>query len=253
MRENDQTRDIATPAVIVAALRSGGTFLAHCLSNHPQVFCDRGEPLHNGSVWCSTLHPSRKALLSALLNQTGYRVSMCKLTYGQAFMREIWPFLLERQPKVIWLRRENAVRQAISVLINREARRGKIKRPQHTFSAARPGGRVTLDAEAVLKTARGLRRHDGNAGKRLRKLNDVLRLSYSELTGGEHASADRLPGRTVARICAFLGVMDWPMGSDLKRVNPYPLRDTLVNWRSVVQAVRDSEFASCLEDEQAWQ
>ena len=49
--QNDRTKNLARPAVVIASVRSGGTYLAHCLSNHPQVFCDRGESLHHDSLW----------------------------------------------------------------------------------------------------------------------------------------------------------------------------------------------------------
>jgi len=42
IRDNDQTKGMAQGAVIIAAIRSGGTFLTHCLSSHSMIHCDRG-------------------------------------------------------------------------------------------------------------------------------------------------------------------------------------------------------------------
>jgi len=39
------------PAILLTEPRTGGTFLAGCLSNHTDVFCARGEPFHRGSRW----------------------------------------------------------------------------------------------------------------------------------------------------------------------------------------------------------
>lgn len=251
-RQNDQTQNMARPAVIIAAIRSGGTFLSHCLSNHPQIFCDRGEPLHHDSVWVSNLHPDRRHLLAAILNQTGYEVSMCKLTYAQAFHPHIWPWLAKRQPAVIWLTRENLIRQAVSVLINRQARRqGGIKRPQHTFQELRPV-QVELAPEQVLAKARELRSHDNQARQRLAGFKAVLPLTYNQIIGGEGESAIRLPVRTTTRLCEFLDVRRETLRSDLKRVNPFALRTLLANWRQVTAAVQASEFAACLIDEGVW-
>lgn len=251
-RENDQTQGMATGAVIVAAIRSGGTFLSHCLSNHPQVFCPRGEPLHYKSEWVQALKPDRRQLLAALLNQTGYKVSMCKLTYAQAGKAEIWAWLQEHQPKVIWLRRTNTVRQAVSVLINKRARAGQIERPQHTFHETGPV-RVTFEPDTVLKWARRLKEDDRKVGKRLNRMKHLYTMSYADVVGGEHVSAEALPTWARTKLAVFLGVDSGvPLGCDLKRVNPYPLREMIGNWPKVEAAVRASEFASCLEDELAW-
>ena len=247
-RQNDQTQNMARAAIIIAAIRSGGTFLSHCLSNHPQVFCDRGEPLHHDSVWVNNLRPNRRHLLAAVTNQTGYHVSMCKLTYAQAFHPHIWPWLEKRQPLVVWLRRENLIRQAVSVLINKQARRGGVKRAQHTFREARPV-QVELAPEQVLAKARELRSHDGQARARLARMSKMLAVTYAEVTGGEMAtSAERLPEETAARLCAFLGVRPEVLGCDLQRVNPFPLRELLSNWPAVRAAVRKSEFTGMLGD-----
>ena len=246
-RENDQTQNVATPALIVAAIRSGGTFLAHCLSNHTQIFCDRGEPLHQRSLWVRALRPDRRRLLAALLNQTGYQVSMCKITYNQAFKSPMWEWIAKRKPLVVWLRRENVVRQAVSVLINKQARGGKLKRAQHTFSAPRPI-RVSLEPKQVLQVARGLRERDKWAKIRVARMKVCL-LTYAEIVGGELASAERLPDDVATRLCAFLDVRFEDLGCDLRRVNPYPLSEMLSNWPAVRAAIRRSEFAGMLADE----
>lgn len=245
--ENDLTRDMARAVVIVAAVRSGGTFLAHALSTHPQIFCDRGEPLHHNSVWCQALHPDRRQLLDAMLNQTGYRVSACKVTYTQAFNRAIWPWLVKRQPAVIWLRRENTIRQAVSVLVNQAARAGTVKRAQHTFVATRPI-QIAFPPETVLRMARGLAAADRRAEGQLAALPNLLRLTYDQVIGGESTAAIRLPVPVTRLLCTWLNVRYARLGCELRRVNPQPLAELLSNWSEVEAAVRDSEFAACLED-----
>lgn len=249
--ENDLTRDVARAVVIVAAVRLGGTFLAHALSNHPHIHCDRGEPLHHASVWCQALHPDRTQLLAALLNQTGYQVAMCKLTYAQAFNRAIWPWLVRRRPAMIWLRRENTLRQAVSVLINQAARAGTVKRAQHTFVATRPI-QVAFPPETVLRMARGLAAADKRAEGQLAALPNVLRITYADVVGGELAAASRLPVPVTRLLCTWLSVRYARLDCELRRVNPQSLAEMLTNWHEVEVAVRDSEFAACLEDEKLW-
>lgn len=248
-RDNDQTKNMAQGALIIASIRSGGTFLAHCLSNHSQIYCDRAESLHHLSVWCSTIKPDRRHLLAALLNQSGYQVSMCKLVYTQAFRGEIWEWIIKRQPRVIWLYRENVLRQALSVYLNRQVRQARtLKRPQHTFKATK---RVTveIDPARFVRIARSLASADEQAKEKLAALRDVYRLTYADVVGGEDAVAERLPLKTTKVLCAFLGVPYELLRCDLKRINPYPLHEMIGNWQDVRRAIRKSGFAELLEAE----
>ena len=243
--QNDRTKRIARPAVVIASVRSGGTYLAHCLSNHPQVFCDRGESLHHSSVWHKHIKADPVRLLHCLLHMEGYRVSMCKLTHSQAFTRAIWAYVKRHKPAVIWLRRENVLRQTVSVLINRAARRGKVKRPQHTFKATGPFS-IGLSAPAILKQARGLRARDERAARMLSNFKRVLKLTYRDIT--DASTPGKVPVPAARSICKFLGVPYAPLACDLVRVNPQPLSEIIRNWPAVEPALRASEFAKYLED-----
>src|SRR3972149_501108 len=71
-----------TRAVLIAPNRSGGTFLAQYLSSHPQIFCDRGEPLHPKSCWRQAgLTPAQ--VVNLLTSQLYYLVSMFKMNPAQ--------------------------------------------------------------------------------------------------------------------------------------------------------------------------
>lgn len=257
MRESDLTKNIATPAVIVAAIRSGGTFLAHCLSNHPQIFCDRAESLHHKSVWCTSVTTNRRHILAALLNQSGYRASMCKLTYSQAFHDEIWPWLLKRKPYVIWLYRTNLLRQAVSVYLNQQTRQaGALQHPQHSFEEVE-AVRVSIEPTLFLKYVRGLAQQNRQAQTRVSSFEHVLTLTYDQVSGGEGLTARKLPPSTGRMVCEFLGVSHsasslQAMACDLKRINPYPLREMIANWGEVERAILASEFSPMLDDEAIW-
>jgi len=241
--ENDETKHIARPAVIIASVRSGGTFLAHCLSNHPQIFCDRGESLHYRSLWHTHLTTNRAELIYCLTHMQGWRVSMCKLIYQQAFLDEVWRYIVELE-HVIWLRRENTIRQAVSVLLNQMARRGRLQRPQHTFERVSPIC-VDLKPEWVLKTARVLLERDRKAKRRVDPLNP-LALTYEEIVG----PASMLADGAARRICEFLEVRYIPtLACELTRINPQPLAEMIANWDEVRRAIEASAFAHCLRDE----
>jgi len=237
--ENDETKYLARPAVIVASVRSGGTFLAHCLSNHPQIFCDRGESLHYRSLWHTHLTRNRPELLFCLTHMQGYQVSMCKLIYQQALLVEVWPLIAELE-HVIWLRRKNTIRQAVSHVLNQTARQGNIKRPQHTFGRVETIC-VELAPERVLRVARGLLEQDRRAWRRLKSLKP-LALTYEQIIGPASTLADE----ATRKICEFLGVRYEPLGCELTRINPQPLAEMIANWGAVREAIEGSEFAHCL-------
>lgn len=210
--ENDATKAIAQPAVIVAGVRTGGTFLSHCLSNHPDIFCDRAESLHQTSVWHANLTFDRVKLLYCLTHMQGYRVSMCKMVYTQAFKPSVWKSIVEMQPRVIWLTRENVIRQTVSMLINRMAREGKIEHPAHSFDEVEPV-KVELAAEAILAAARRLVVLDEYVLKEMASMSAVLRLTYEQVTQKE----DGLTPKIGRQVCEFLGVRYKAMACDLKR------------------------------------
>lgn len=222
--------------------------MTHCLSNHTQIFCDRGEPLHHMSVWCTSVTANRQRILNALFNQTGYQISMCRLTYVQALDENIWKYLIVRQPMVIWLHRENLLRQAISVHFNRMDRRaGSISRPAHTFRYV-PPARITIDPELFIKYACGLQEQNERMKAALSKFKQVYRLTYADVVGGEGQKGFMLPYATSQPLCKWLGVREESLACDLRPVNPYPLPDLISNWKAVVKAIQASSFAPMLEE-----
>lgn len=245
--ENDLTKNIARPAVIIANLRTGGTFLAHCLSNHPRIFCDRAESLHHVSIWNKTLTVKQGRLLHCLLHMHGYDVSMTKLTYAQA--NSNWNYLIKTQPLVLWLRRENVIRQAVSIILNKMAREfHKIKYPQHSFDDVEPVS-VDVAPEIILKYARSLKQKDADMMNKLTEFNHCLPLTYAEITSGERRPASALDFDARGKICKFLGVYSSVLTADLKPINSRKLSETLQNWEAVRAAIDASEFVEFLEDE----
>jgi len=169
----------------------------------------------------------------------GYQVSMCKLLYQQAFLRDVWNYITEFP--VIWLRRENTIQQAVSHILNQAARRGKIKRPQHTFNRV---GTICMELspDRLLRVARGLLNQDQRAQKRLSGL-EPLALTYEQIIGPVSTLGDA----AAQRICAFLGVRYVAALECELTINPQPLAEMIENWGAVRGAIEGSEFAYCLE------
>jgi predicted nuclease of predicted toxin-antitoxin system len=249
---NHPLLSLATPMVIVAPVRAGGTFLSHCLSNHPDIYCDRGEPLRQASGWRAFTRENRAELLTVLASQTGYRVSGFKLTYDQAFQDDVQAWLATTKPRVIWLRRENLLRQAISQIVNRAVREGALQRAQHSFGAVAIEPVAIEPADAIRYLV-----HFGRQNKAAEKLLaelTVLPVTYEEITANrEHGyEAQELNPEAGARICEFLGVPYAPMPTRLVRIHAGPISSLVSNWQELRVALLDAGYAAVVAGERQW-
>jgi len=233
------------PAVIISQARSGSTFLTHCLSNHPDIFCCRGEPMHTRSVWREFIGVD---LVDCLLHQQFYAVSMCELTRRQAF-GHFWEYLIRTQPKIILLSRENVIRQVVEIMLAEMNKQGKLQQPPHTMDTS-PEIRVRLAPNVLLKRARSYMRASAEAQERCRVLRTLLELTYTDIVGREGIDSTSIPAPTARRLCSFLDVPPLTMSCRLRAINPHPLREIVLNWSEVQKTVMQSELAYCLEDEQ---
>jgi hypothetical protein len=249
--DNDPTKHAASPFLVIAGKRSGGTYLTHCLSNHPQVFCDRGEAMHHLSVWRRAL--SVENVLLTLTHQEGYQASGFRMVYVQAFNPRVIKVISEIGPRVIWLTRDNKLRQGASMALNRAIRAQRAEyHPVHTFNDVKPPLQ-TVAPEIILKNCRMAVQEDAKAARMLVNLRvDYINVKYADLVGGEGLTNRCIPEEVGLRLCEFLGVYNFPLHCDLKRVYPVPLRAMFANWKEIYTAVKDSEFALYLEDEAHW-
>jgi len=83
------------------------------------------------------------------------------------------------------------------------------------------------------------------------KLN-VLTIEYAEMVGGEGNTAPIISLEVARRICMHIGVCEYPLSCELKRVHQHPLKAMIENWQDVELVIANSEFAQYLEHEMAW-
>ena len=246
--ENDTTRG-PIPAVIIAGPRTGGTFLAHGLSNHPQVYCERQEVMHVDSSYRMAkpdlLFPT---ILEMVWGETGYLIAACKLQYSQAGYAGVWEYIQERQARVIHLRRHNKARQAISLIINEMARAGAIPfHPQHARVTPKHIS-VTIERERLLRTVQRLNRYEGAWNEKLAASSlHVLDMSYRQLIGDGTISAVQIAPQAGNLICKFLGVQAAPMPVGIRRINPGPLDRMVTNWNDIAPLLGRAEFTGVRE------
>ena len=243
MRPNGEI--YADPAMIIAHTRSGGTFLATGLSNHPQIFCPRGEPLLRGMEWGEALGDvSDTEILDCITSAALYKIGMCKITYRQV-TEKIVEYLRELGAPVLHLVRENYLRVAVSQIITGRVCSGGLDHKAHSFDVL-DAPRVNIDPERVLQRCADMDQRVRGMRETLDGLR-VLPLTYSQLVGGEGREAQEI--KCGDGICDFLGVDRYPMPVQLRRVNRYSLGAMIENWGEVRRAVKKSQWAMFLDGE----
>ena len=251
--DNDPTKKVAKPFLIIASVRCGGTYLAHSLSNHPSVYCDRGESMHEHSLWRQNKVTAMK-LLHLLTHQEGYKASGFRMVYSQALSKHVWRWIRGAKPNIIHLSRRNILRQATSLVFHRMVRRGDVEYyPVHTFKQTKPP-KVTILPDVILKACKELDHANRSVAKHLEKVKlNVLPVEYSQMVGGEGMTTPFVTAEVGKKICNHLGVCEYPLSCELKRVHQHPLKAMLENWSDVEAVVAHSEFAECLADEMNWE
>lgn len=238
--DNDETKGLAVPFLILAHVRTGGTFCAHALSNHPQVYCDRGETLHHLSAWRQAGVPARK-IMAAIWAMDGYHAAGFRAIYRQAFHPRVWPMIQAIGPRIIHLIRENVARQGVSYGYQQMVRQGRIPfHPVHSFAERIPEPVEVDPAELVAYAVKVRDEMQAGAARLAEYPGQVLQMTYEEMTG-EHTASWMALG-VGDRIADFLGVRHRVMGVDLRRDFPVPMALWFSNWRDVRRALKRAGF-----------
>jgi len=234
-------------AVIVSAQRSGGLFLAGCLSNHKDIHCPREEPFRRQAIWQQRLKLKPAALLDFVLSEPYYRVRMCRLTYDQAFHPELRAYLLANKVKIIHLTRAVLPTVTSTLLAKSEIASGQ---PRHVLETRFPDEEVLdVGPEDVLKRIQHL------LGQRKRyaqvfSKTDQLGISYEAMTGGGK-EAGMLPSEVTVQIYRFLDVPYAQMGAANRKMHRRPISSYYSRWPEIRAAIR-ARFPEALEEAKAW-
>lgn len=238
-------QDRPRPAILIAGPRTGGTFLACCLSNHPEIFCPRGEPFHPRSRWRHAC-PNWRTRLDLILDQQWHAVSMCKMMWDTAFHPETWEALVERDGmRFLYLERQSVLHQAVSTELNDLHSKNRLPSHRcHAFERVKPE-RCELDPQRVVDRIGWIEQRIARNRAMLRKVGvPYLYLSYEQVTGGRETGKVR---PSVARaICRFLDIRPAPLFSKLKKTHRRPYSETLTNWNAIVSTLRAVELGRVL-------
>ena len=243
-RESAEVR----PAIIIGERRAGGTLMACCLSNHPEIYCDRWEPLNSGSLWYR-MFPNDVDRLHLLLHQPYYKVSMCKLLPQHTWRKPVARYLKQHRPPVqmIHVYRENILAQAVSCVINLHSREHAMGHPTHVFKSIELAPVALNPADVVAWCKASFNHHCQITRWTNRVKLPTLRISYEEMTG--NIDTGQLPDDLCREICKFLHVSDEPLYTRMHKVHSPELSGVVANWPEVVKAVEQSDYARYLEAE----
>lgn len=243
--------NIGQPFLLVADPRTGGTFLAHCLSSHPDVYCYRAEVLHRRDIPREIMRDvSAKNIVRVFVEQQGWEACGVKLVYKE--LREpIITWAQDEGVKIIHLVRENAVRVALSRILAAAQRHGQnLNYPTWRMEKGSPSGKYEVEPQQVIELARRYVAETQGITDLLRDSGlDVHRVTYAEMVGGEGSETHYMERPAGDALCEFLGVRVRRLSTRMYKAGTRYLHEVVANWKPVRLHIVSSELAYCLEDE----
>jgi LPS sulfotransferase NodH len=182
--------------------------LASCLSNHPDIFCVRGEPLLDGEAW---------------------RDSLPGMTDSQI-------------PKIIHLVRGNVIRCCLSQLAT--GTRGKYA---HSTGKVNTTAFAVNAVQFVQKCRKHVEEVEVVQEWIDESGLESITVAYEEMIGGEGRSVSQMEGKASNKVCEFLGV-DYPvvLETQLRKVNPARIKSMVLDWNKLRAALAVTEFAEMI-------
>lgn len=229
-------RPAETRFVIFGQGRSGSTLLVSLLGSHGRTHCD-GEILYSRLRFprafidaSAALHRGRIYGFKLLSYQLR---DVQRLARPEAFLRGLG----EDGFRILYLRRRNLLRHALSNLYARETE-------FHRVDGAKKGPARRIDVN-VADVLEWIRVSGELASFEQRVLRDLphLPLTYEddlETAASQQATADR--------VFAYLGTETEQVASTMQKVAPRSIADMVVNHEELIAALRDSPHAEFLED-----
>lgn len=246
---HDNTR---VRAVILATQRTGSTFLVGCLRSHPEIECSgeilNGAPdvpiqTYRGPLklflkgWriakTGSWMPGRR--LDAFYGRGSAKVRCFKIMYNHLSRPFVLRYILENEDvRVMHLRRHNLLKVHVSTLLMDKRREVQATAPEETvWIRVNPAKAI-----ASMRKARALCESFDKTFER----HPLLQIAYENLFDRKYLQAE-----TCRRICDFLGVRQHRMESQLVKLNPESLRDMVINYDELEDAISKTEFSDMLE------
>lgn len=219
--------------VVITRSRTGSNLLISLLNSHPQIDAF-GEKFNRlGESDCKTIY-------NQIFPKTSAKTRGFKIFYYHPLDSEdkqIWDFLKnDSKIKIIHLQRANLLRTHISRLIA-----GKTDKwsSQGNNKVALENKKVQIDVNELLSDIKTTKNYIQKTQKAF-KNHDLYEVSYQELVTNR--------ANTMECIFNFLQVSKFAPKSDLKRQNPEPIKDIVLNYDEVYSKLVNTDYAFMLED-----
>ena len=222
-----------TKFVIYGTGRSGTTLLVSLLRNQPAIYCDN-EIFHRRVVSPMTFLESR-ALLS---RKEVYGFKLLTYQFGRTLKVEGPEFmngLLCKGYKLIYLTRENVLRQAISNMYARE------RKQFHQVKAEKSSSKFALDIDTLDNWIQGLRRQREREARMLENL-EHLELNYEKdlFDPTSHQA-------TLEKLSTLLGVPIAAPQTNLQKIVPNELSKFIENYQDLRKYAREHQIEHLID------
>jgi len=223
--------------VIFCQGRTGSTLLESLLASHPMI--DRAWELldKRKRKWNLFLYVNARARLSEK-KIWGLKVKLFQLSNEQKVdPRKFLARLHERGWKIIYLKRRNILRQAVSHFVR--VHRGKLHKkdntPEHIF--------FRIEFKDLMKRIEEQKTYLAKEEEILRELPHITLVYEDDLLRKE------VHQRTLDRLFMFFGVPIAPVRTDMLKITPENMSKVIENFDELAQILRKTEYRMYLEEE----
>ena len=221
--------------LIFAQERSGSTLLKDLLNSNSNIDCE-GEILHYRVFLPGAFVRGRSTLSQK--RWYGFKVQINQLVETQR-IRNPREFLLKLSQEgwsIIYLKRKNILRQAISRLV------AEYRGAFHHKSTDDPmkSSKIEVDCDRLI---RFLEERESHLAEEDRSLQGIPHLA---LTYEDDLLDSERQHETVNKVCEFLGCPSEPANTSLIKVGKSRLSDTIDNFEEISQFIGETKYADLL-------
>lgn len=205
------------------------------LNSHPQVQCDE-EILRFKKIFPKAFLKHKASLSNKMVY--GFKVKIYQLTDCQMIQnpKQFISCLHKNGWKIIYLKRKNILRQAISNLI--------VVERKASFRLVGDGGyninRITVDCNKIIEK---MEEREGYLAREHQVLNGIphINIVYEEdlKDSGNHQS-------TSDKVFNYLGIPSYPVRTQFAKIVPHQLKDVIKNYNQMVGIVGRTKYAKYL-------
>lgn len=214
--------------------RSGSGLLRTLLNCHPDVYCDVEIYLHRKSLFPQRYLQNRSKIYGR--RYYGHKAKLHQLENQCSDTDKIREIYFTGV-KIIYLRRKNVLRQAVSALIGLQRDKW-----YDVGENKLQGQKFKISPEKLIKSMGHIETYSQKEMQLLEGL-DCLKISYEDDLLYEETHQ-----LTMDKVFDYLGLYSVPVKTPYIKTSPENLEDIIENYHEIVELVGNSEYAHFLKD-----